>query len=219
MTLYSFVLFIHVVSAMGLFVGLALEGFVSLRIRVAQDAEQLQLFIRAFNLLLGGLYLASKYGGGTFWIPAALIDTLAIMFVGGLITGRKINQLRRTLGKADAAFEALSARANDELVTLSYGLRSGLAFGIVFLMTAKPSLWPSVFALVAGCADHRCEPRNRRSDRSTIRATGCKSSRAWERHGGFTSGESRHRARQRHGNARACRRHEVRRDRSDAAAG
>src|SRR5882762_4129401 len=70
----------------------------------------------------------------------ALIDTLAIMFVGGLITGRKINQLRRTLGKADAAFEALSARANDELVTLSYGLRSGLAFGIVFLMTAKPSL-------------------------------------------------------------------------------
>src|SRR5882762_950205 len=81
MTLYSFVLFIHVVSAMGLFVGLALEGFVSLRFRVAQDAEQLQLFIRAFNLLrwifipsfggilLGGLYLASKYGGGTFWIP------------------------------------------------------------------------------------------------------------------------------------------------------
>src|SRR5882724_179817 len=152
MTLYSFVLFIHVVSAMGLFVGLALEGFVSLRIRVAQDAEQLQLFIRAFNLLrwifipsfggilLGGLYLASKYGGGTFWIPAALIDTLAIMFVGGLITGRKINQLRRTPGKADAAFEALSARATDELLTLSYGLRAGLAFGIVFLMTAKPRL-------------------------------------------------------------------------------
>ena len=164
MTLYSFVLFIHVVSAMGLFVGLALEGFVSLRIRVAQNTEQLQFFIRAFNLLrwifipsfggilLGGLYLASKYGGGTFWIPAALIATLAIMFIGGLITGRKMNQLKKTLGKAEAKFESLSARANDGLVTLSYGLRSGLALGIVFLMTAKPSLRQCVLALVAGCA-------------------------------------------------------------------
>jgi hypothetical protein len=110
--------------------------------RVAQDAEQLQFFVRAFNLLrwifipsfggilLGGLYLASKYGGGTFWIPAAPIATLAIMFVGGLITGRKMNQMKKTLGKADATFEALSARANDGLVTLSYGLHSGLAFGI-----------------------------------------------------------------------------------------
>ena len=82
MTLYSFILFIHVVSAMGLFVGLALEGFVSLRIRVAQDAERLQLFIGAFNLLrwifipsfggilLGGLYLASKYGEGARWSGA-----------------------------------------------------------------------------------------------------------------------------------------------------
>jgi hypothetical protein len=163
MTLYSFVLFIHVVSAMGLFVGLALEGFVSLRIRVAQDTEQLQFLIRALNLLrwifipsfggilLGGLYLASQYGGGTFWIPAALIATLVIMFMGGLITGRKMNQLKKALRK-DATFESLSARANDGLLTLSYGLRSGLALGIVFLMTAKPSLWPSVLALVAGCA-------------------------------------------------------------------
>jgi hypothetical protein len=164
MTLYLFVLFIHVVSAMGLFIGLALEGFVFLRIRVAQDTEQLQVFIRAFNflrwifipsfggILLGGLYLASKYGGGTFWIPSALSATLAIMLVGGLITGREMNQLKKTLAKTDATFQALSAQANDGLLMLSYGLRSGVALGIVFLMTAKTSLWPSVFALVAGCS-------------------------------------------------------------------
>ncbi len=163
MTLYSFVLFVHVVSAIGLFVGLALEGFGLPRIRWAQDAKQMQVFVRAFNrlhwifipsfagILLGGLYLGSSHGRGTYWIPAALIAALAIMLVGGLIAGRKLNQLKKTLNKDDETFEMLSVRAQGELLTLSYGLRLGKALGIAFLMTAKPGLWPSVSALVAGC--------------------------------------------------------------------
>jgi outer membrane lipoprotein SlyB len=164
MTLYSFVLFLHVVSAMGFFVALALEGFVSIRIRFAQDTEQLRFFVRTFEalrwvfipsfagMLLGGLYLASAYGRGTFWIPAALIATLAVMLIGGLITGRRMNQLKKALGKPEETFNALTARAKDELVVHSYGLRAGLALGIVFLMSAKPGLRLSVWALVAGCA-------------------------------------------------------------------
>lgn len=164
MTLYSLVLFVHVVSAIGLFVGLALEGFVSLRIRWAQDAQQMQFFLRAFDrlrwifipafagILIGGLYLASYYGRGTYWIPAALIATLAIMLVGGLITGRKLNQLKKALSKADETFQTLSVRAKGRLLIVSYGLRVGIALGIVFLMTAKPGLWPSVYALIAGCS-------------------------------------------------------------------
>ncbi len=163
MTLYSFVLFVHVVSAIGLFVGLALEGFVSLRIRCAQDVRQMQFFARAFDrlrwifipafagILIGGLYLASYHGRGTFWIPAALIATLAIMLVGGLITGRKLNQLKKAFAKPDETFQTLSARAKARLLTVSYGLRLGIALGIVFLMTAKPDLWPSVYALIVGC--------------------------------------------------------------------
>src|SRR5487761_62421 len=163
MTLYSFVLFLHVVSAIGLFVALALEGLISLRIGWAQNADEMRFFIRAFQrlrwigipsfagILLGGLYLASQYGGRTFLIPAALIATLAIMLVGGLITGRKMNQLKKALSTTDATFEALSARAKDKLLAVSYGLRAGLALAIVYLMTAKPAVWPSVIALVAGC--------------------------------------------------------------------
>jgi Predicted integral membrane protein (DUF2269) len=164
MTLYSFVLFVHVVSAIGLFVGLALEGFVSLRIRWARDVKEMQFFIRAFDrlrwifvpsfvgILIGGLYLSSYYGRGTYWIPAALIATLAIMLVGGLITGRNLNQLKKARNKADETFETLSVRAKGRLLTVSYGLRFGIALGIVFLMTAKPDLWASVSALIAGCA-------------------------------------------------------------------
>jgi hypothetical protein len=163
MTLYSFVLFVHVVSAIGLFVGLALEGFVSLRIRWANDAKQIEFFVRAFDrlrwifipsfagILIGGLYLASYYGRGTYWIPASLIATVAIMLVGGLITGRRLNQLKKALRKADETFETLSAQAKGRPLTVSYGLRFGIALGIVFLMTAKPDLWPSVYALIASC--------------------------------------------------------------------
>jgi uncharacterized membrane protein len=162
MILYSFVLFIHVVSAIGLFVGLALEGFVFLRIRLAEDAVQMKFFIRVFErlrwilipsfagILLGGLYLASYYGRGTYWIPAALIATLAIMLVGGLITGRTLKQLKKATDTSAERFEALSARAKGKLLAVSYGVRVGLALGIVFLMTAKPDLWPSMAALIAG---------------------------------------------------------------------
>lgn len=163
MNLYSFVLFIHVLSAIGLFVGLALEGFVSLRIGRARDAEQMRLFIRAFDglrwifipsfagILFGGLYLGYRYGGGTFWIPAALVATLAIMVIGGIMTGRPMGRLKKAATDAGVAFEALSAQAKSRPLAVSYGLRAGLAVGIVFLMTAKPDLWPSIFALVAGC--------------------------------------------------------------------
>jgi hypothetical protein len=163
MTLYSFVLFAHVVSAICLFVGLALEGFVFLRIRGARDAKQMQFFIGALDrlrwifipsfagILLGGMYLASHYGRGTYWIPEALIATVAIMLVGGLITGRQQNQLKKALRRGEETFETLSVRAKGTLLTVSYGLRFGMAFAIVFLMTAKPDLWPAVYALIAGC--------------------------------------------------------------------
>ena len=103
------------------------------------------------GILLGGLYLASKYGGGTYWIPAALVATLTIMLIGGLITGRKMNQLTKKLAKSDGDFDVLSALTNNRSLVLSYGFRWGLALGIVFLMTAKPDLWLSFFALVVGC--------------------------------------------------------------------
>jgi len=163
MHLYWFVLFIHVLSAIGLFVGLVLEGFVSVRMGRAMDANEMGFFIRAFDrlrwifipsgagILFGGLYLGSKYGGGTFWIPAALIATLAIIIIGGLIMGRGVAKLRKALADRDIAFDVLSAKARSAPMALSYGLRAGLALGIVFLMTAKPDGWVSFSALIAGC--------------------------------------------------------------------
>lgn len=163
MSLYSAVLFIHVMSAIGLFVGLTLEGFVSIRIGQSADTEQIRFFTRAFDrlrwifipsfagILFGGLYLGHRYGGGTFWIPAALVATLGIMIIGGLMTGRPMAKLKKATVNREIAFDALSTQAKSWQLAFSYGMRAGLALGIVFLMTAKPDVWPSTFALVAGC--------------------------------------------------------------------
>lgn len=112
-------------------------------------------FLPSFlGILVGGLYLASNWGGGTFWIPLALGTTLLIMLIGGLITGRRITRLKKIISSAgnDASADLLSAITKDNALFVSYGLRAGLGLGIVFLMTAKPDLLGSMGGLAAGCA-------------------------------------------------------------------
>jgi hypothetical protein len=165
MTIYYTVLFIHVVSAIGLFIALAAEGAIFFRIRTAQSIDETQFFVGAFQrlrivaipcflgILVGGLYLASKWGRGTFWIPFALGATLLIMLIGGLVTGKRIARLRNALSsdEIDLHIKAISAKTKDNALLISYGLRAGLGLGIVFLMTAKPDLPGSLGALAAGC--------------------------------------------------------------------
>src|ERR1700738_2342197 len=165
MTVYFAVLFIHVISAIGLFIALAAEGAILLRIRTARSVEETRFFVRAFQrlrivaipsflgILVGGLYLASKWGGGTFWIPFALGATLLIMLIGGLVAGERIARWRKLLSSAenDVPIETVPAVAKDNALFLSYGLRMGLGLGIVFLMTTKPDLLGSLCALAAGC--------------------------------------------------------------------
>jgi hypothetical protein len=165
MTIYSTVLFIHVVSAIGLFIALAAEGAIFFRIRTAQSVEEARFFIRVFQrlriiaipsflgVLVGGMYLASKWGRGIFWIPLALGATLLIMLIGGFVTGIRVAGLRKRLSSTEngVSIETLRAMTKDTALWLSYGLRLGLGLGIVFLMTAKPDLLGSLGALAAGC--------------------------------------------------------------------
>src|SRR5258708_12378570 len=96
MTIYSTVLFIHVVSAIGLFIALAAEGAILFRIRSAQSVEGARFFIRVFQrlrivaipsflaVLVGGMYLASKWARGIFWIPLPLPPPLLILLFAAL---------------------------------------------------------------------------------------------------------------------------------------
>ena len=69
MTVYSAVLFLHVLSAIALFIAFLFEGVIFIRIRSARSIEQARFFTRAFSrlwviyvpsfvgILVGGKYL------------------------------------------------------------------------------------------------------------------------------------------------------------------
>ncbi len=165
MSIWSAVLFIHVLSAMSLFAALTLEAAVLLRIRSSLNAPQARAGVLGFHRLraiampaflgvLGsGLFLGYRYGRGSAWVPASLIAMLLIMLVGGTVTGIKMARLKKlvsTTGEA-AAVQSLLLRTREGALVLSYGFRLGLAIGIVFLMTVQPGLALSAAAL-AGAA-------------------------------------------------------------------
>jgi len=161
-TIFSLVLFIHVLSAMALFIAIALEGFLLVRLRSARDRGELQFPVRAFRqpgriyapafvgLLIGGIYLASQLGNRAAWIPLALGATLLIAVAGGLITGRKLSALRKMLTTETDSLELLLQSVKSKALVVSYGFRAGLAVGIVFLMSTMPSLTLSLLALGIG---------------------------------------------------------------------
>ncbi len=160
MSVFSFVLFIHVLSAIALFVALTVEGLILFRLRSARTLKELQFFVRAsrrlgviyapafVGILFGGIYLASQLGSHAAWIPLALGATLVLLVVGGVVTGRATSRLKKAVSQEAVSLESISAQTRSKSLVLSYGFRAGLAVGIVFLMSATPGLIPSLTALV-----------------------------------------------------------------------
>src|SRR4029077_19501167 len=111
MTLFSLVLFMHVLSAITVFIALAFEGFTLVRLRSAESLDQLGFAAHAFRrlgpiygiafagILLGGIYLVASLHLKATWIPSALLSTLVLLAVGGIVTGRHMSCIRRALSE------------------------------------------------------------------------------------------------------------------------
>jgi hypothetical protein len=136
MTGRSFALFIHVLSAMGLFGAIALEGAMLARHRLERetrgtDAVDARLAGRLGGISMlalvasGGYLMATVWGWRAAWLDVALLTIVATVAIG-------------------IGTERL-ARA--ELRLASFALRSTLFAGIVFLMTVKPPLTDALVAV------------------------------------------------------------------------
>lgn len=165
MSIFSIVLFIHVLSSMALFAAFAWEAAVFLRIRSARSADHVYSGVHAFDrvrriaipaflgILFGGGYLASRQSFGQAWILASLAATLLIMLVGGVVTGIGMARLKKLADTSQGAqdFQTINAGTHSNALVWSYGFRVGSAVGIIFLMTIHPQLLVSIAAL-AGAA-------------------------------------------------------------------
>lgn len=135
MNLYSIALFAHIVGAILVFVLLTIEG---LGLRIGFDYAQLNRVlgpVSAVLILVPGLYMMAAQWGWAGWIVTGIA---AYVLIAGVGTYTGISVMR--------------GRMNRRTAVVSWLVRIGMALGVAFVMTVKPSLVFSVMAVLVGVA-------------------------------------------------------------------
>jgi hypothetical protein len=171
MNIYPIVLFLHIISAIGVSIGISVVLLAVVLLRRAQRVEQVRSTlafattafpIAGFSILLllaAGFYLAlTAWSLGTSWIAVTLISLLLMIALGAGLLGPRLRALVLSTRQApDGSLPSqLSAHIHDPLLFTVLLLQAVLLLGILFLMTTKPGLASStivmVVALVLGLA-------------------------------------------------------------------
>lgn len=156
MTLYMAVLYVHVVSALGIFAALSFEAATLRRLRRTSDPRVAHVWLEyspdlpAWSLaafvfmLFSGIYLATEMSGWELaWVRVAM-GTLVLLAPLGGIAGRKMRAIKLACGADQPRDPDVLAKLRDSFLRLSINLRIALVLGIVLLMTAKPELLESL---------------------------------------------------------------------------
>jgi len=162
-TLYTLALFVHIVGAIGAFIGVSVWLFAAMALRRAQSVGQVRALTSLIQpsgalavvsiVLLGvaGFYMAiTVWGERATWIIVATVSFLLLAPFGAVV----IDQRLRALAKAAAAAPdgplpaSLAARAQDSLVGIGLSVYLAMLLGIVFLMTNKPPLADSIATML-----------------------------------------------------------------------
>jgi len=164
MTLYEIALFVHIVGAIGAFVGLGLEWDGRVRLAKAASAEQVSGFeglggtLRILQsasgaaLLSAGLYMTLALWGFTAWIVTGLAGLFALVVLG-VMTGRRTSKVLAGVGTGGRILETgQPTLLDDPLLWASLRLRTALAFGVVFVMVTKPGVVGAVSTMAAAVA-------------------------------------------------------------------
>lgn len=133
MTLYSIALFAHIVGAILVFVLLTIEG---IGLRIGFDYAQLNRVlgpVSALLILVPGLYMMAAQWGWAGWIVTGIATYVLIAGVG-----------------AYTGISVMRGRMNRRTALVSWLVRIGMALGVAFVMTLKPSLVLSVVAVLVG---------------------------------------------------------------------
>ncbi len=183
MSIYNIVLFVHVIGAIGYFLGMGILLFILLGLRRAQRVEHVRALIHlnelsapvsaasAVLLLVTGLYLAlAAWSLLTSWILVALISLLLMVPTSAaLIAPHRsaiVKQLAREAPGGELS-EALERHLDDPVLATVCTTVAALLLGLVFLMTTKPNLVGSlivmVVALLLGLATGALVSRMRRA--------------------------------------------------------
>lgn len=168
MSIYTIVLFVHIVGAIGYFLSVGSWLFILMGLRRAQRVEEVRALMhmndlsRALGsgsglmLLIAGLYLAlSAWSLLTSWILIALISLLLILPANAVLltprTNALVKQLEHSAPEGKISLALWKHIHNPVLWTTSQ-TTTVLLLGIVFLMTTKPNLAGSLIVMPVALA-------------------------------------------------------------------
>ena len=167
MSIDTLALFVHIVGAIGVFVGIGVWLFAVAALRRAQYVEQVRalagLTVTSGNLAVGsmlllvaaGLYLAlTVWGWQTPWIDVATVSFVLLAPFGARVIEPRIRALAKAANEAPAGPlpPSLAMRTHDPIVGIGLHFYVAVLLGIVFLMTTKPALVASILAMVVAAA-------------------------------------------------------------------
>jgi hypothetical protein len=156
MTLFSLVLFAHVVAVLVMFAALSFEVLSLFHLRRAATLTEARLWIGpvpglplvAMGSLLvvffSGVYLTVRMAAFDLAWPKAAVAALLLIAPLGAMTGRRMRAIRRTCTTAKAITSELLGQLRRPFLKFSLAIRVAVFLGIVLLMAAKPELWESI---------------------------------------------------------------------------
>ncbi|HSD19688.1 MAG TPA: hypothetical protein VLC54_06615 [Anaeromyxobacter sp.] len=153
MSLYPFLVFLHVIAAMGLFAAIAIEAVALGRLRQADAPASVRegMGLLARNERLGGIAMLTLIASGAWmmattwghqwWIVSAFIGIIGMGVAGGAVSSRRIRRLRAALAaeRGPGLSQAFTSLQSSTALVASLRVRIALGVGIVALMTLKPS--------------------------------------------------------------------------------
>ena len=167
MSIYSIILFVHVIGAIGYFLGIGILLFILLGLRRAQRVEHVRALIHlndlsapfsaasAVLLLVTGLYLAlTAWSLLTSWILVALISLLLMVPTSAALIAPRRSAIVKQLAREAPGGElsrALERHLDDPVLTKVCTTVLTLLLGLVFLMTTKPDLVGSLTVWGSPC--------------------------------------------------------------------
>jgi hypothetical protein len=153
MTLYSAVLFLHILCVLGLSVAMSFEWMSLSRMRAARSMAEIRAWVNPVPtlpaiaitslllLLFSGMFLTVQLQAGALAWPRVSFIALLVIAPFGAVTGRRMLGVRATVDTAtDDDLETLRKRINASFLALSLGIRTGAIVGIILIMTSKPGL-------------------------------------------------------------------------------
>jgi hypothetical protein len=160
MSAYSTSIFLHIVGALGIFTAIGLEWAGLSNLRRATHTTQVREWIRllaaprtvggpsALLVLVSGIYMSATRWGPQGWTIVALGGMVVIAALGGAVGGRRAAAIARALpAEPGPVSTTLRQRLDDRALTVSLWVRTALLFGIVFLMSIRPS-WGGALAVM-----------------------------------------------------------------------